>query len=329
MLQIEFPMIMAPMFLVSNEAMMKSGMHSGIMATFPSLNYRKEGELEQLIMSLNKYKNENKVKGNFGVNLIVQKTNPLYQKHLKVCTENKVPFYITSLGNPKEVILEAHAYGAKVFCDVTNIKHAEKCASLNCDGFIAVGQGAGGHAGPHPLHILIPSLINHFPHIPVIAAGGIASGQAMLSSLAAGAGGFSIGTRFIASHEATVSTDYKNAIVNAGMDNIVMTNRISGTPCSIINTPYAQKIGYNQSWFEKLLSKSSTVKKYFKMMVQVKGMKKLEDSIKPGNYHTLWCAGKSVEMIDKILGCEEIIANLKDEFKQSVTQLKSNLQSID
>jgi len=311
--------------LVSNEAMMKSGIDAGIMATFPSLNYRKEGELDGLLKTLNNYKQSSKSLGNYGVNLIVQQSNPLYKKHLEVCMENKVPFYITSLGSPKEVIEKAHAYGAKVYCDVTNLTHAEKCASLNCDGFIAVGQGAGGHAGSNPLHILIPALNSKFPNIPVIAAGGIASGIGILSVLASGAQGFSIGTRFIASTEAQVNNEYKNAIVNSGMDDIVMTTKISGTPCSIIDTPYAQKIGYQQSWFEKMLNENKTVKKYFKMLTQIRGMKKLEDSVKPGNYKTLWCAGKSVEMIHDIISCGAIVNNLKSEFKAAADELKKSL----
>ena len=327
-LVIDFPIIMAPMFLVSNEAMMKSGMDAGIMATFPSLNYRKDGELDSLLKALNTYKSSNNVKGNYGVNLIVQQSNPLYKKHLAICIENKVPFFITSLGNPKEVIDQAHVYGAKVYCDVTNLIHAEKCASLNCDGFIAVGQGAGGHAGPNPLHILIPALTKKFPHIPVVAAGGIATGDAILSIMASGAQGFSIGTRFIASKEAQVSQTYKDAIVNSGMDDIVMTTKISGTPCSIIDTPYAKKIGYQQTWFEKQLNENKTVKKYFKMLTQIRGMKKLEDSVKPGNYKTLWCAGKSVEMIHEIESCEVIVNTLKSEFNKAAAQLRKVLDQV-
>jgi nitronate monooxygenase len=267
-------------------------------------------------------------KGNYGVNLIVQQSNPLYKKHLAVCIENKVPFFITSLGNPKEVIEQAHAYGGKVYCDVTNLTHAAKCASLNCDGFIAVGQGAGGHAGPNPLHILIPALAKKFPNIPVVAAGGIATGEAILSILASGAQGFSIGTRFIASTEAQVSNEYKDAIIKSGMDDIVMTTRISGTPCSIIDTPYAKSIGYQQTWFEKMLNENKTVKKYFKMLTQIRGMKKLEDSVKPGNYKTLWCAGKSVEMVNEIESCEVIVTKLKNEFKDATNQLRRTLENV-
>lgn len=315
LLQISHPIIMAPMFLVSNLAMLKAGIDAGIMGVIPTLNVRKDNELDALLKTMSEYK-KGKL-GSYGVNIIVQKTNILFEKHLKICVENKVPFYITSLGNPKPVIDAAHSYGAKVFCDVTNLVHAKKCADAGCDGFIAVGQGAGGHAGPNPLHILVPTLQQHFPNLPIVAAGGIANGASMLSVMAAGAAGVSIGTRFIASEEAGVNSEYKNAIVNSAMDDIVMTTKLSGTPCTIIDTPYAKKIGYEQNWLEKLLSNNSYVRKYFKMLVQLRGMKNLEASIKPGNYKTLWCAGKSVELIHDIKPCKQIVEDLLREYVEA------------
>ena len=324
-LGISFPIVMAPMFLVSNKQMIIAGMNAGIMATFPTLNFKKNNDLELILDELNAHHLSQPI-GNYGVNLIVQKSNPFYLNHLQVCVDKKVPFYITSLGNPSRVIDKAHGYGANVYCDVTNIEHAKKCFDVGCDGFIAVGQGAGGHAGPNPLHILIPSLKKHFPNTPVIAAGGIVTGEGLLSMKVLGAEGVSIGTRFIASKECMVNDDYKNAIVNSGMDDIVMTTKLSGTPCTIIDTPEAKKMGYTQSWFEKFLSNNPYTKKWFKMLVQYKGMKKLQDSILPNNYKKLWCAGKSVELIFDILSCEEIISQIKKEYKEKLSMLKIESQ---
>lgn len=323
-LNISLPVIMAPMFLVSNEEMMKEAIRNGIAGCFPSLNYRREGELDAVLKSLNNELLQQK-QGNYGVNLIVQKSNPLYEKHLKICVANKVPFYITSLGNPKQVIEAAHAYGAKVYCDVTNITHAQKCHDLNCDGFIAVGQGAGGHAGPNPLHILVPALKKHFPDKPVIAAGGITNGTALLAMQLLGADAVSIGTRFINSTECKVNDAYKNAITAAKMDDIVMTEKLSGTPCTIINTEAAKKMGYSQNWFEKWMSRNPQTKKWFKMLVQVRGMKRLEKSVLPNNYQTLWCAGKSVELINDVLSCEEIISDIRNEYEMTAALFKQKL----
>lgn len=322
LLKIEFPLIMAPMFLVSNENMIKAGMQHGIMAVFPSLNYRKEHELDALLDSLNNF-HQTHTKGSYGVNLIVQKTNPYYKKHLQICVAKKVPFYITSLGNPKEVIEAAHSYGAKVFCDVTNLAHAQKCVNVGCDGFIAVGQGAGGHAGPNPLQVLVPALKQQFPNIPVVAAGGIVDGVGLLSVMVLGAAGASVGTRFIASKECKVSAEYKDSILKAGMGDIVMTEKLSGTPCTIINTPTAQKMGYSQNWFERFMSHNPRTKRLFKMFIQARGMKKLEESVLPNNYLKLWCAGKSSELIHEELYCEEIIQNFKTGYFQKLEEFKA------
>jgi len=327
MFDLRLPVIMAPMFLVSNEAMMQSAMDAGIMGTFPSLNYRKEGELAALLNRLNGYRSGNSSPGNYGVNLIVQKTNTLYPAHLEACVEARVPFYITSLGNPSEVIAKAHSYGARVFCDITNLAHAEKCAGLGCDGFIAVTQGAGGHAGPYPAQLLVPALKREYPDIPVVVAGGIANGAGLLSVLALGASGASIGTRFIASEEARVSEEYKQAIVDYGMEDIFMTERLSGTPCSVIGTPYARKIGEKQGRLEKWLSSNKTTRRYFKMLVQLRGWKRLEEAIRPGSYHTLWSAGQSTELIHDILPCIQLIERLEKELEESMHSLEKQHQA--
>lgn len=319
LLNIEFPMIMAPMFLVSNQEMMMAGIDAGIAASFPTLNYRTEEELAKTIQNLHQYSDGKP--GTFGVNLIAQRSNPFYEKHLKVCVENKVPFYITSLGSPKLVIEKAHEYGAKVFCDVVNLEHAQKVFDLGCDGFIAVGQGAGGHSGPNPLQVLVRALKNKF-NLPVIAAGGIADGWGMASMLALGADGVSVGTKFIATKEASVNEAYKDAIVKAGMNDIVMSNKISGSWATVINTPYAKKIGNQQNFFERTLSNNKTTKKYFKMWIQYSGMKKLESSVKPGNYKTLWIAGKSSELVDQIEPVADIITQFKSELKQALEDLE-------
>jgi nitronate monooxygenase len=323
-LNLKFPLFMAPLFLVSNQQMVAAAIESGIAGCFPTLNFRNPGELEQVLDGLNEVLSRNE-KGSYGVNLIVQKTNPVYEKHLAICVQKKVPFYITSLGNPQKVIEAAHAYGAKVYCDVTNLIHAKKVYELGCDGFIAVSSGAGGHAGPNPLNVLVPALHNHFPDKPVIAAGGLSNGETILSAFALGSDAVYIGTRFIASIEAGVNKEYKQAVVDAGMDDIVMTNRISGTPCAIINTPYAKKIGYKQNWFEKWMSNNPTTKKYFKMLVQFRGLKQLEQSVKPGNYNNLWTAGKSVELIHEVLPVKEIVAKLINETEEAYANFQKRV----
>ena len=324
---LRFPLIMAPMFLVSNREMMQSALRSGIMGVFPTLNYREKGQLAAELDALSVCKTSGNFSGHVGVNLIVQKTNPFLNEHLAVCIEKRVPFFITSLGNPAPVIQAAETYGAKVYCDVTGMAHAEKCVREGCHGLVAVGQGAGGHAGPHPLSILVPALKRNFPGIPVIAAGGMGNGAGMLSAAALGADGFSVGTAYIASVEASVQMAYKEAIIQSGLEDIVLTERLSGTPCNIINTPYAQKIGYKQNSFERFLSRNKRTRKLFKGWLQYAGMEKLYASVQPGNHNNLWTAGKSAELIEEILPCDAITDKFIREFAEAFQQVASKLKS--
>ncbi len=325
-LGIEFPLIMAPMHYVSNVQMVKEAMKQGIAGTFPSLNYRKEGELEAVLDELNQFLLTKKISGTYGINLIVGKSNPLYEKHLKICVDKKVPFYITSLGNPQQVVEAAHSYGAKVLSDVTNLKHAHKAKQTGTDGFIAVGQGAGGHAGPYPLHLLIPALRREFPEMPIIAAGGISTGEGILAMLTLGASGVSMGTRFISSTECTVSDEYKNGIVKANMEDVILTDRLTGTPSAVIFNDFIKKLGVKQGFFEKTLSTNKFTKKYFKMYIQIRGMKWLEGKVIPGSKDSLWMAGQSVELIKDIKPISEIVSNLKSELNTSYDKLTENFK---
>ena len=160
-----------------------------------------------------------------------------------------------------------------------------------------------------------------FPTIPVVMAGGIADGQGILAALSLGAAGISIGTHFITCDEATVSNEYKQAIIDAGIDDIVMTERLSGTPCSVINTDYVKRIGLKQNFIERWMNKNPTTKKWFKMITQFRGMKKLEKAIQPGNYNSIWSAGQSSALIDKTASCEEIINKLKKETSDACQKL--------
>mgnify|MGYP003691596023 FL=1 len=140
LLQIKYPLIIAPMFLISNTKMVIEALSFGVSAAFPALNYRTTDELRAAIKEIKLASSES-----FGVNLIVNKSNPKYKGQLDVLMEEVVPYIITSLGSPEEVIKRAHKKGIKVFCDVTNLAYAKKVESLGADAIIAVNNKAVVH----------------------------------------------------------------------------------------------------------------------------------------------------------------------------------------
>ncbi len=301
---IDYPIIMAPMFLVSTAEMVIAALENGITAAIPALNYRTDEAFREDITKI-----KNATDKPFGINLIVNKSNIKYKNQLKTCVDLKVDFIITSLGNPKEVIAKCKPAGIKVFCDVVDLKFALKVAELGADAVIAVNSQAGGHSGSTAAEVLVPMLVEKLD-VPVISAGGIATNEQLKNALENGAEAVSVGTIFIASPEAGVSDEYKNALVEYGAKDIIMTSNISGTPITVINTPYMQKTGNKQSILSKILGKNKRLKKYIKMFIMVRGMKAIEKAANKHTYKTVWVAGFSIEHIHSIKPVKEIIKGL-------------------
>jgi nitronate monooxygenase len=306
LLNIKHPIIQAPMFLVSNTSMVIEAMKGGIAGCIPALNYR---TLDELRTALKELKAAKVVGGSFGFNLIVNKSNLKYKGQLEVICEEGCDFIITSLGNPEETIRQAHNAGIKVFCDVVDLKFAQKVETLGADAIIAVNNVAGGHRGNKSPKELITEIVSHCK-IPVISAGGVGCKADIDSMLSYGAAGVSVGSPFIASVEANVTEDYKQACVNYGANDIVVTERISGTPCTVINTPYVQKIGTKQTWLERVLNKNKKLKKWVKMIRFSIGMKATQNAATKATYKTVWVAGPSIEHTHKIEFTKDIILRL-------------------
>ena len=168
LLDIKYPIIMAPMFLVTNTKMMIEALNSDIAACVPALNYRTDEQLRAAIQEIR----ANTTSKGLGINLIVNKSNIKMKQQLKTCAELGVDFIITSLGSPKDVIEQCKPKGIKVFCDVVEEKYAKKVEELGADALIAVNCNAGGHAGKLTPEEIIP-LLNKHCSIPVISAGGV------------------------------------------------------------------------------------------------------------------------------------------------------------
>ena len=309
LLGINYPIIVAPMFLISNTKMIKAALQNGVTAAFPAFNYRTDKELRSAILEIKAFSDKP-----FGVNLIVNKSNPKFKNQLKTLIELKVNYIITSLGNPKDVIKTCHKNGIKVFCDVIDLKYAQKVEALGADALIAVNSRAGGHAGNLEPDELI-SLLKANCKTPVISAGGVATGQDLKQAIEWGAIGASVGTVFIASNEAEISPDYKQALIDYGEKDIILTKKLSGTLLTVINTPYVQSLGTKTSFLEWILKNNKWLKKYAKMLISIKGMKQIEKAALGATYKNIWCAGPAIEHIKSIRPMKDIIETLVNEYK--------------
>lgn len=229
--RVRIPAIAAPMFLVSNPALVAACCKAGVIGTFPALNQRSTAGftawLDELAGTLAP------TDAPYGVNLIVHKTNPRLQADLAEVVRHKVPLVITSLGAVAEVVDAVHSYGGVVFHDIVNARHAEKAARAGVDGLIPVAAGAGGHAGTVNPFALVAEIRSLFPGYLALS-GCIGSGAGVAAALALGADFAYLGTRFIATQEAAAPEAYKQMLLGATSADIVYTPAVSGIPASFL-----------------------------------------------------------------------------------------------
>ena len=248
-----------------------------------------------------------------GMNALIEKSSKKYQKKMEswidIALEEGIRFFITSLGKPDWVVQKVHAYGGKVYHDVTDARWAEIALSSGVDGFIAVNNRAGGHAGLKELSQLLNELQVY--KLPIVCAGGISDRAGYEQALSLGYSAVQMGTRFIASKECKASTDYKQAIVDASEEDIVLTQNITGIPVSVINTSYIKKLGLLPSRFVQWMLAHPKLKHLMRIIYALKSLKNLKDGMhaKKGE-HEFWQAGKSVRGVTKVESVEEIFAKL-------------------
>jgi nitronate monooxygenase len=157
----------------------------------------------------------------FGVNLVI----PLMQGgEVEVCLAARVPLLVFFWGDPQPYVAEAHKRGTKIVMQVGSADEAKAAAAAGVDAIIAQGVEAGGHVrSTTSLSTLLPTVVDAVQPLPVIAAGGIATGRGLAAALALGAQAASIGTRFLCSQEACADDAYKQRVVRSRAEDTVYT----------------------------------------------------------------------------------------------------------
>ncbi len=230
---LRLPVIGAPLFIVSNPALVSAQCISGVVGSFPALNARPQEALDQWINeikdNINRHNDSNpdQPAAPYAVNQIVHRSNDRLMSDLETCVKHEVPIVICSLGAREEVYEAVHSYGGVVLHDVINNFFAKKAIDKGADGLITVAAGAGGHAGVISPFALVQEIREWFDG-PIALSGSIATGDAVLACEAMGADFGYIGSAFIATHEANAADDYKNAIAEYSADDIVYTNLFTG-----------------------------------------------------------------------------------------------------
>lgn len=305
---ISFPVVAAPMFLISGPKLVIECCKNGIVGTFPALNQRTTEGFEEWVVTikteLDKFEKETgKKAAPFGVNLIVHPTNPRVQPDLEVCMKHNVPLIITSLGAVSELVTAVHSYGGLVFHDVIKKRHAEKAAEAGVDGLILVAAGAGGHAGTlHPFALV--NEIKTFFDKTILLSGCISTGQDVASALQIGADLAYMGTRFINVDESEANDEYKNMIINSKAEDIVYTAAVSGVHANFLR-PSLEAMGVTEEMW-KNTKKIDFGSELDAAKAEAKAWK------------TIWSAGQGVSSISDSVPIAALVDQLKSEFRSAL-----------
>ena len=243
-----------------------------------------------------------------GMNALIEGNSKTYRERmerwLEVALDEGIRFFITSLGKPRWVVDRVRPHGGVVYHDVTERKWALKAVESEVDGLIAVNRRAGGHAGPKGMHELLNELSDL--GLPVICAGGVGTSEQFVDALQLGYQGVQMGTRFIATTECTASAAYKQAIIAADEEDVVLSERITGVPVAVINTPYIRRMGLKAGPLAKRLLRGRRTKHWMRTFYALSSLWRLKRSLKDET-KDFWQAGKSVEGIEAVESAGDIV----------------------
>lgn len=245
-----------------------------------------------------------------GMNALIERSSRIYHermmKWVDISLEEGVRFFITSLGNPRWVVDKVAALGGKVYHDVTERKWAQKAVDGGVHGLICVNSRAGGHAGGKTPRELIDDVGDL--GLPLVCAGGVGDAPDFVAALQMGYAGVQMGTRFIATTECSSRDDYKQAIVQAGEDDIALTERVTGVPIAVIRTPYVERIGTTIGPISRWLFKGRRTKHWMRTFYALRSLRKMKhDSVTGSGTGEYWQAGRSVAGIHGIEPAAEIV----------------------
>jgi nitronate monooxygenase len=310
--EIEVPLICGAMYPCSNPELVAAASEAGAIGIVQpvSLTYVHGWDFREGLRKIRSL-----TARPIGFNALIEASSRTYAERMdrwiEIALEEGVRFFVTSLGKPDAVTRRVHEAGGKVYHDVTSRKWAQKGVDCGVDGLIAVNRDAGGHAGPTSAEALLAEVGDL--GVPVVCAGGVATPHDFARVLGMGYVGAQCGTRFIATEECSASDEYKAAVVDADAEDIVLTERITGVPVAVIDTPWVRAVGTRANAFERWMLKGQRRKHWMRTIYALRSLRKLKKSLAAsGGTRTYWQAGRSVRGIDEIRPTARIVHEFMD-----------------
>jgi nitronate monooxygenase len=288
------PAIVAPMFLVSGPQLVIAACKAGLPASFPTLNARPEATLEAWLDEISGELATHKGAPPWIPNLILHPSNPRAATDVEIVLRYQPEIVITALGKPGRLAERVHQYGGLVFSDVNSVKFARIAAENGADGLVLVCAGAGGHTGFLSPFAFV-SAVRQFFDGPLIVAGGLMTGRDVRAVELMGADFAYMGTRFIATPESLASDAYRQMLVDATAEDIVLSDKFTGVPANYLR-PSIIAAGIDLAALDRRASVS------------------IDQRDESKAWRDIWSAGQGVGAITRIEPVAEIVARLRSEY---------------
>lgn len=289
--RLTLPAIAAPMTSVSGPELVIAACRNGVIGSFPTHNADTTAVLGVWLKRMSE-----ELTGEHAPvapNLVVHRSNARRDADVECLARHGVELVITSVGSPAPVIEPLHAVGAAVYADVATLEHAWRALDAGADGLILLTAGAGGQTGWANPFAFVRAVRERF-NGPVVLAGGISDGRAILAAQVLGADLAYLGTRFIATHESRAAPDYRDALVHSTLDDIRLSTRVGGIPASLL-----------ACWLDQAEDASTeSVDHGF-----------AQDRLLANQ--TAWSAGHSVSGVHDISSAGDLITTLRHEYEQA------------
>jgi len=315
--EVEVPIICGPMYPCSNPELVAAVSQAGGLGVVQpiSLTYVHGYDFREGLRFIRTLTNRP-----IGFNALIEASSKMYldrmNKWVDIALEEGVRFFITSLGNPRWVCERVHAVGGYVYHDVTEKKWAQKGIDAGADGLIAVNNRAGGHAGGKSPQELFDELAGF--GVPLVSAGGVGAATEFVADLNIGYAAVQMGTRFIATPECKASDAYKQAIVDADEEDIVLTERLTGVPVSVINNDYIQRLGTRAGPMARWMLRGHRTKHWMRTWYGLNSIRRLKAGLmKDQGAGEYWQAGKSVAGIHALKAAGDIVREFDAAYHQS------------
>ncbi|WP_370171078.1 MULTISPECIES: NAD(P)H-dependent flavin oxidoreductase [Hyphomonas] len=292
--KLTIPAISAPMFLVSGPDLVKETCNNGVIGAFPFPNARTIATLDEWLDNLGRTLGEEAAP--YAVNLTTHRSYDRLADEIDLIRNHKPKIVITALGGPDPVLDVVHEYGGLVIADVNSLDHARKAAEKGVDGMALVSAGAGGHTGAMAGFAFVPAVREFFDGI-VILAGSIGTGRAIRAAEVLGADLCYIGTSFIAAEESLATPEYREMLVAATYNDLVLSNSLTGAYANYLKQSL-DKMGVNYGGPAKAASMD---------------LSNSDSKIKA--WRDVWSAGHGVGNVRQIEPAAKIIARLKSEYE--------------